>query len=153
MNSLCYSSHGTKIITIIAPADNDDDDSTGGSSSESKPVDPFQALSAADRRAVVNKLKEYLPYTLLEGKGLTVEMLDTLTDHKFTKEYLKTLVNNPELIEETFGIDVKAMIKYVSLDPVKNPNFKDIANHWAKDNIIKFIFYLSNILLHWYYRF
>ncbi|WP_019228677.1 Ig-like domain-containing protein [Sedimentibacter sp. B4] len=129
--------YGTKIITITAPADNDDDDSTGGSSSQSKPVDPFQALSAADRMDIVNNLKEYLPYTLLECKGLTVEMFDTLTDHKFTIEYLKTLVNNPELMKKTFGIDVKAMIKYVSLEPVKNPNFKDITSHWAKDNIIK----------------
>jgi hypothetical protein len=135
----------TKVITITAPADNNNNNSSDDSSSDNSSSntasatssDPFQALSPADRSAIVNKLKEYLPYTLLESKGLTVEILDTLTDHKFTKAYLETLVKDPELIKKSFGIDVKAMIEYLSLEPVEKPSFSDISSHWAKDNIIK----------------
>lgn len=131
---------GTMVITITAPADNSSDDSSsdnsGSNTTPTTPTDPFQALSASDRSAIIDKLKEYLPYTLLESKGLTVEILDTLTDHKFTKEYLETLVKDPELIKKTFGVDVKAMIEYISLEPIENPSFSDISSHWAKDNIV-----------------
>ena len=100
-----------------------------------KAQEAVQKLSSADKKEVIKKLEEYLPYTLPAGRSLTADQLQKLTNNKFTKEDLETMLKNPEILK-TLGIDMTRYSTAVVLKPIENLSFRDVkASHWANESI------------------
>ncbi|MEG0387755.1 MAG: hypothetical protein RR582_05420, partial [Niameybacter sp.] len=74
----------------------------------------------------------YLPYTTLE-ESLTLDQLNDLTKGYFTKDQLREVKRDLDLLEDV-GIDLDW--KVVEFKEVSQANFIDLSrNHWAYSNI------------------
>ena len=94
-------------------------------------------LTTTQKQETSKNLQEYLPYTSLAAKELTLEQLQKLTNNQLTKETMETIIQKPELLK-ALGIDVAALSTTVLLKPVEHPEYKDVApSHWASDTIQK----------------
>ena len=112
--------------------DSSDTTQTTSSTSSNSFLNAYNNLSTSKQEEITQKLSKYMPYTLLQTSQ-DLKWLDELTGSIFTKEQLKALLTDPKALEK-MGIT----LNYVTLTPIKEMNFKDVANtHWAYGNIEK----------------
>lgn len=93
-------------------------------------------LSDTDKKNIINNFKENVPYTSSNTK-LTLKQLKKLTNNKFTDIQLEKMLEKPEMLKQ-LGIDTSKLNTQVTLKPIKNATFKDVAEkHWANQSIKK----------------
>lgn len=93
----------------------------------------WRDLSSKQQRSIKRQFEEYLPYTTLE-ESLTLTQLERLTKGYFTREQLRELNRNLDLLE-TINIDLDW--EEINLKKISHVNFIDLSrNHWAYKNII-----------------
>lgn len=89
-------------------------------------VKAYESLSGDKQNELFIKLKQYMPYTLLEGE-IDLNWLDELTDGLFTQDQLKALVNDKDALKK-MGISIER----ITLTPNEAIDFEDVtATHWA----------------------
>ncbi|MEG0319419.1 MAG: S-layer homology domain-containing protein [Niameybacter sp.] len=92
----------------------------------------WRALSSRQQKSILENFEAYLPYTTLE-ESLTLDQLNDLTKGYFTKDQLREVKRDLDLLEDV-GIDLDW--KVVELKEVSQANFIDLSrNHWAYSNI------------------
>lgn len=94
----------------------------------------WKDLSDKKQEAVEKNFEEYLPYTTLDEE-LTIEQLDKLTKGYFTRDGLREVSKDIDLLQDV-GIDLDW--EKIKLKKVSYVDFKDLpTRHWAYDNITR----------------
>ncbi|MDF2614077.1 MAG: S-layer protein [Clostridia bacterium] len=145
VNAAGHSASSVPSNTVKPSAPSDDGGGGGGNilpQSEGQKDSPvlqvqktIQKLSSIEKQDMLENIQEYLPYTILDAKGLKLEQLKTLTKGRFTKEELEIILNNKDLQKE-LGIDLARLSMAEDLHPIRDVQFNDVSpSHWASKMI------------------
>lgn len=94
----------------------------------------WRNFSSREQKTVKDNFKAYLPYTII-NETLNLTQLNDLTKGYFTKDQLREVQKNMDLLEDV-GIELDWEV--IKLKKVSNIYFKDLpSRHWAYDNITK----------------